>query len=63
MKHDLEYSICEDDKKCKNEADKKMVKALDYITSRKRQWRHAGVRNAIAAKQNLVLVLIRWLSS
>ena len=31
--HDVDYSICKDDKKCKNEADRKMVKsyALDEI--------------------------------
>jgi len=27
MQHDVDYSVCKDDKKCKNEADRKMVKA------------------------------------
>ena len=48
--------MCGDDKKCKNEADGKMVlKALDSIPWRERQWGHAGIRNAIAAKQKLGL--------
>ena len=29
MKHDVDGSLCGDDKKCKNKADKKMVEALD----------------------------------
>ena len=55
MRHDVGYSMCEDDKRCKNEADKKMVKVLDSIPSKERQWGHAGVRNAIALKQKLGL--------
>ena len=55
MVHDVQYSLCGDDKKCKNEADRKMVKALDSIPWRERQWGHAGIRNAIAAKQKLGL--------
>ena len=31
MVHDVQYSLCGDDKKCKNEADRKMVKALDSM--------------------------------
>ena len=31
MQHDVDYSICKDDKKCKNKADRKMVKALDSV--------------------------------
>ena len=31
MQHDVDYSVCKDDRKCKNIADKKMVKALDNI--------------------------------
>ena len=52
---DVQYSLCGDDKKCKNEADRKMVKALDSISWGERQWGHAGIRNAIAAKQKLGL--------
>ena len=29
MQQDVDYSVCKDDKKCKHEADRKMVKALD----------------------------------
>ena len=29
MQHDVDYSVCGDNKKCKNAADRKMVKALD----------------------------------
>ena len=53
--HDVQYSLCRDDKKCKNEADRKMVKALDSIPWGERQWGHTGIRNAIAAKQKLGL--------
>ncbi|CAH3133639.1 unnamed protein product, partial [Porites lobata] len=28
MQHDVDYSVCGDDRKCKNKADKKMVKSL-----------------------------------
>ena len=31
MQHDVDYSVCKDDKKCKNKADKKMVQALDNV--------------------------------
>ena len=55
MRHDVDYSMCGDDKKCKNEADKKMVKALDSIPLKERQWGHAGVRNATAVNQKLCL--------
>ena len=55
MVHDVDYSLCGDDKKCKNVADKKMIKALDSIPWKERQWEHAGVRNAIALKQKFGL--------
>ena len=55
MVHDVQYSLCGDDKKCKNEADRKMVKSLDSIPWKERQWGHAGIRSAIAAKQKLGL--------
>ncbi|KAL9989245.1 hypothetical protein ACROYT_G003774 [Oculina patagonica] len=49
------YSVCankpsKDQVKCKNEADKKMVKALDAISWKDRQWGHAIARNTIATK-------------
>ena len=55
MQHDVDYTLCGDDKKCKNKADAKMVKALDSIPWKERQLSHAGVRNVIAAKQKLGL--------
>ena len=58
MQHDVDYSVCgnkskSDQVKCKNEADRKMVKALDAIPWKERQWGHAVARNAIAAKSKL----------
>ncbi|KAL9979621.1 hypothetical protein ACROYT_G017304 [Oculina patagonica] len=55
MQHDVDYSVCtdkpsKDQVKCKNEADKKMVKALDAIPWKDRQWGHAIARNTIATK-------------
>ena len=35
------------EKKCKHKADKKMVKALDAVPWKQRQWGHAAARNAI----------------
>ena len=29
MQHDVGYTVCEDDKRCKNRADRKMVISLD----------------------------------
>ena len=62
MQHDVDYTICgneskSDQVKCKNEADRKMVKALDAIPWKDRQWGHAVARNAIAAKSSWVWVL------
>ena len=31
MQHDIDYSVCRDNQKCKNKADRKMVKSLDAI--------------------------------
>ena len=58
MQHDVDYSVCgnkpkSDQVKCKNEADRKMVKALDAIPWKERQWGHTISRNAIAAKSKL----------
>ena len=55
MQHNVDCSLCKDDKDCKNKSDLKMVKVLDSIPWKERQWGHAGVRNAIAAKQKLGL--------
>ena len=58
MQHDVNYSVCgnkpkSDQVKCKNDADCKMVKALDAIPWKERQWGHVIARNAIAAKSKL----------
>ena len=56
MQHDVDYSVCKDDKKCKNEADKKMVKALDSVPYNEIQWGHWLARNMInTTKQKLGL--------
>lgn len=36
MQHDVDYSVCGDDKKCKNEPDRKMVAALDRACTEER---------------------------
>ena len=53
--HDVDYSVCKDDKKCKNKADRKMVKALDMVPFNQRQRGHWLARNAINTKQKLGL--------
>ena len=56
--HDVDYSVCEgkkNPKKCKNKADRKMVKALDSIPRNERQWEHWLARNTINTKQKLGL--------
>ena len=55
MQHDVDYSVCKDDKKCKGRADRKMVKKLDAIPYNERQWGHALARNVINTKQKLGL--------
>ena len=58
MQHDVDYAVCagkKNEKGCKHEADKKMVKALDAIPKNKRQWGHAAARNAISSKQKVGL--------
>ena len=58
MEHDVDYSVCANKanpKKCKNEADRKMVKALDAIPYEQRQWGHWLARNVINTKQKLGL--------
>ncbi|KAL9958373.1 hypothetical protein ACROYT_G035379 [Oculina patagonica] len=58
MQHDVDYSVCANKPKakqvkCKNEADRKMVKSLDAIPWKDRQWGHAIARNTIATKAKL----------
>ena len=55
MQHDVDYSVCGDDKKCKHLADRKMVKALDAVPWNERQWGHWLARNAINTKQKVGL--------
>ena len=31
MQHDIHYTICKDDQKCKHQADRKKVRALDAV--------------------------------
>ena len=59
MQHDVDYSVCKDDKKCKNKADRKMVKSLDSIPYNERQWGHWLARNMINTKQKLGLGVIK----
>ena len=56
--HDVDYSVCEGEKnvkKCKNKADRKMVKSLDSIPWDERQYGHWLARNIINTKQKLGL--------
>ena len=55
MQHDVDYSIYKDDRKCKNKADRKIVKALDNVPFNERQWGHWLARNIINTKQKLGL--------
>ena len=63
MQHDVDYSKCshrktqygENEKKCKHAADRKMVKALDSIPCKDRQWGHSLARNTINVKEKLGL--------
>ena len=57
MQHDVDYSVCGDNRKCKNKADRKMVKSLDAIPWKERQWGHTLARTIINTKQKLGLGL------
>ena len=57
MQHDVDYSVCGDNRKRKNKADRKMVKSLDSIPYSERQWGHWLARNLINTKQKLGLGL------
>ena len=62
MRHYVDYSVCgnkpkSEQVKCKNEADRKMIKSLDEIPWKKRQWGHAMARTMINTKQKLGLGL------
>ena len=56
-KHDVDYSVCgnkpkSDQIKCKNEADRQMVKALDSIPWKERQWGHTVAEMQLLLKLN-----------
>ena len=56
MQHDVDYSVCANKPKseqvqCKNKADRKMVKSLDAIPWKERQWGHTLARTMINTKQ------------
>ena len=55
MQHDVDYSVCGDDKKCKHIADRKMVRSLDAVPWNERQWGHWLARNAINTKRKVGL--------
>lgn len=55
MQHDVDYTVCGDDKKCKHVADRKMVKALDAVPWKERLWGHWLARNTINAKRKVGL--------
>ena len=55
MQRNVNYSVCGNNRKCKNKADRKMVKALDSIPWNERQLGHWLARNTINTKQKLGL--------
>ena len=57
MQHDVDYSVCGDNRKCKHKADRKMVKSLDSIPYKERQCGNWLTRNIINTKQKIGLGL------
>ena len=62
MQYDVDYTVCgnkpkSEQVKCKNDADRKMIKALDAVPWKKRQWGHFLARTMINTKQKLGLDL------
>ena len=55
MQHDVDYTVCGDDKKCKHRADDRMVRSLDAVPWKESQWGHWMARNAINTKRKLGL--------
>ena len=47
MQHDDDYSVYGNNRKCKNKADREMVKSLDAVPYNERQWGHWLARNLI----------------
>ena len=59
MQHDVDYSVCankppSEQVRCKNEADRKMIKALDAIPWKQRQWGHAMGRPAAFVRSHTI---------
>ena len=62
MQHDVDYNVCgnkpkSEQVKFKNEGDRKLIKSLDSIPWKERQWEHAMARTMINAKQKFGLGL------
>ena len=54
MQHDVDYTICKDDKKCKHSSRQKDGQMhLDAVPWSERQWGHFLARNAINTKRKL----------
>lgn len=51
MQYDVDNGVCKDDGKCKNEADRKMLKSLDPVPYKDKQWSHFLAINMINTKQ------------
>ena len=51
MQYGVDNGVCKDDGKCKNEADRKMLKSLDAVPYKDKQWSHFLARNMINTKQ------------
>ena len=51
IQHDIDYSVCGDNRKCKNKADRKMVKSLHAVPYNERQWGHCrGTQREYSSK-------------
>ena len=62
VQHDVDFSVCGKDRKCKNIADWKMVRALDNIPYKDRQYGHWLARNLRNLKQKAGLGLNKALA-
>ena len=57
IQHDVDYIVCGDNRKCKNKADRKMVKSLNAIPYNERQCGHCLTKNIINTNRKLGLGL------
>ena len=62
IQHDVDYGVCSNrskntKQKLQAQSGQKMVKALDAVLFKQRQWGHAAARNTINLKQKLGLGL------